>query len=119
MAAPIIALCNLKGGVGKTSTTFHLGGTLAKEGRRALLVDADPQASLTQGFIGPDTARALAPRATIAGLFGDGLMPEPAELVLATGFPGLALVPGSSGLARFNVPEPWLAGRDEQGALAD
>lgn len=119
MPAPIIALCNLKGGVGKTSTTFHLGGTLAKEGRRILLVDADPQASLTQGFIGPDAARALPPRATIAGLFGDGLTPEPAELILPTGFPDLALVPGSSGLARFNVPEPWLAGRDEQGALAD
>lgn len=119
MPAPIIALCNLKGGVGKTSTTFHLGGTLAKDGRRVLLVDADPQASLTQGFIGPDAARALSPRSTIAGLFGDALMPDPAELIIPTGFPNLALVPGSSALARFNVPEPWLAGRDEQGALAD
>src|SRR3954471_7494957 len=109
MPAPIIALCNLKGGVGKTSTTFHLGGTLAKEGRRVLLVDADPQASLTQGFIGPDAARALPTRTTIAGLFGDGLIPEPVELIVTTGFPGLALVPGSSALARFNVPEPWLA----------
>ena len=119
MPGPIIALCNLKGGVGKTSTTFHLGGTLAKEGRRVLLADADPQASLTQGFIGPDAARALSPRATIAGLFGDALVPEAAELIMPTGFPNLSLVPGSSHLARYNVPEPWLAGRDEQRALAD
>ena len=119
MPGPIIALCNLKGGVGKTSTTFHLGGTLAKGGRRVLLVDADPQASLTQGFLGPAATRALPRRETIAGLFGDGLMPDPAELVRATDFPGLSIVPGSPLLARFNVPEPWLAGRDEQRALAD
>jgi chromosome partitioning protein len=119
MPGPIIALCNLKGGVGKTSTTFHLGGTLAKGGRRVLLADADPQASLTQGFLGPDGTRALPRRETIAGLFGDGLMPDPAELVRATDFSGLSIVPGSPHLARFNVPEPWLAGRDEQGALAD
>jgi len=37
MPASTVALCNLKGGVGKTSTTFHLAGTLAKEGRRVLL----------------------------------------------------------------------------------
>ena len=36
---PIIALLNQKGGAGKSSTTFHLGGTLANMGRRVLLVD--------------------------------------------------------------------------------
>ena len=51
MAASTVALCNLKGGVGKTSTTFHLAGTLAKDGRRVLLLDVDPQASLTQGVL--------------------------------------------------------------------
>ena len=48
-----IAFLNKKGGVGKTSTCHHLAGTLARRGLRILLVDADPQASLTQGLLGP------------------------------------------------------------------
>ena len=119
MPATTIALCNLKGGVGKTSTTFHLGGTLAARGARVLLADLDPQASLTQGFLGPDAAHALDPRATAAALFGAALPPAPAELIVPTGFAGLNLLPGSAALSRHNVPEPWRCDRDDQRALAD
>ncbi|WP_051807890.1 MULTISPECIES: ParA family protein [unclassified Streptomyces] len=42
------ALLNQKGGVGKSTTTLHLGGALAAAGRRTLLVDLDPQAHLTE-----------------------------------------------------------------------
>jgi chromosome partitioning protein len=119
MSASVVTFCNLKGGVGKTSTTFHLGGTLAREGSRVLLVDVDPQASLTQGFLGPDVVRGLPAHETIAGLFGDGLPPSLSELVRATGYPGLAIVPGSPHLARCNVPEPWLAPVESQAALVD
>lgn len=45
MTARILALCNQKGGVGKSTTAFHLARAAVLAGRRVLLVDLDPRAT--------------------------------------------------------------------------
>jgi chromosome partitioning protein len=101
---------NKKGGVGKTSTVHHLAGTLARRGLRCLLVDVDPQASLTQGLLGPDVAEDLDPRETIAAIFDESGTIPARSLVRPTVFDGLSLLPGSEAAERYNDPNPWESG---------
>src|SRR3954471_791562 len=98
-----ISLLNQKGGVGKTSTCHHLAGTLAKAGQRVLLLDNDPQASLSQGFWGPDATRRIGASESIAALYDPDLAPIPEAMIKPSGFDGVSIVPGSRHLTPFNM----------------
>ena len=109
---PVITALNQKGGVSKTSTCHHLAGTLAKMGHRVLLVDNDPQSSLTQGLWGPSVALAVDPAETVAAVYAGEAFPE--RVVKPSGIPGIDLVPGSVHSTRHNVPVPYEAPWDAQ-----
>ena len=72
--ATIIAVVNQKGGTGKTTTTENLGVGLALEGKKVLLVDTDPQASLTVS-LGNPCPDDLSP--TLSDLMGKIMMESP------------------------------------------
>jgi chromosome partitioning protein len=105
----IVALLNAKGGVGKSSMCHHLAGTLARRGLRVLLVDNDPQSSLTQGLWGPDAAAGVPPSRSVAALYDEDLTPVPAAIVRPSGVEGVSILPGSSSLTTFNMlsPDRW------------
>jgi len=115
---PVVTMLNQKGGVGKTSACHHLAGTLAKAGHRILLVDNDPQASLTQGFWGPDATRAIDPDESVAALYAPHLAAIPAALIRPTGFDNVAIVPGSEDLTRYNITPAADWARSQRG-MAD
>lgn len=101
-----VAMLNRKGGVGKSSCCLHLGGTLAKAGKKVLLVDMDPQASLTQGFFGPQQTEDLPIKDTVVSLFDDAYDPDPEKLILPTPFENMSILAGSNSLDSYNVPDP-------------
>ena len=77
--AHVISTINLKGGVGKTTTTVALAETLSAEmKKRVLVIDLDPQTNATTMLIGEDRWSALnAQECTLARLFKDALNPDP------------------------------------------
>jgi chromosome partitioning protein len=113
------AFLNRKGGVGKTSSVFHLAGSFAAVfGKRVLVCDLDPQASLSQGYFGPVFVESLPKGRTVAALFDDAYDPCPEDLIHATGFENISIVPASNDLTNHNTPRPEEAG-DYQSSLRD
>jgi chromosome partitioning protein len=96
--ARIIAMCNQKGGVGKTTSTINLGAALVEQGRRVLLIDLDPQGALSVGLGVPAQQldrtiyNALMERNTTL-----------ADVRVPTRVPGLDLVPSNIDLSAAEV----------------
>jgi chromosome partitioning protein len=105
--ARVVAVCNQKGGVGKTTTTINLGAALAGLGRRVLLVDFDPQGALSVGL-------GFQPHeldATVYNLLMDRGVGA-AEVVLKTNVAGMDLMPSNIDLSGAEVQLVHEVGRE-------
>ena len=96
--ARILAMCNQKGGVGKTTTTINLGAALAEIGRKVLLVDFDPQGALSVGLgVNP-----LQLDRTVYNLLMDSHITVD-DILLKTSVAGLDLLPSNIDLSAAEV----------------
>ena len=114
MTATTICLINQKGGCGKSSSCFHLSGYFATSGMNVLLIDADPQGSLSQGFFGSSLVENLEGPETLSVLFDDeAFFSFPESLPIPTPFERISIVRANQTLAPFNIPTPEGAGMQQ------
>ena len=106
--ATIIAMCNQKGGVGKTTTTINLGAALVETGRKVLLVDFDPQGSMTVGL--GISAHEL--DQSIYHVLMDREI-SIKDLIMPTGVDGLDLVPSNIDLSAAEMRLVTEVGREQ------
>jgi chromosome partitioning protein len=105
--ARIIALCNQKGGVGKTTTTINTAAALAEYGRKVLLVDFDPQGALSRGLgvVNEDVK-------TIYDLMLDRKL-KAEDVIVHTEVPGLDLIPANIQLSAAEIQLVAEPGREK------
>jgi chromosome partitioning protein len=99
-SASVITVLNLKGGVGKTHTTWLLASVCEERGMRCLLIDTDPQGNLSNSFLREREGVAGVERLLDPSQDADGL-----SLVQRTQFEHIDLLPSSPLIARFDVAD--------------
>ncbi|NBX94762.1 MAG: ParA family protein, partial [Actinobacteria bacterium] len=105
--ARIIALCNQKGGVGKTTTTINTAAALAEYGRKVLLVDFDPQGALSRGLgVANEDVK------TIYDLMLDRKL-KAEDVIVHTEVPGLDLIPANIQLSAAEIQLVAEPGREK------
>lgn len=93
----VIAICNQKGGTGKTTSAINIAAYLALEGKKTLLIDIDPQANATSG-LGVDKLKVA--RSAYSALLEDTSLND---LIIATGIANLFLVPANIDLSGCEI----------------
>ena len=93
----IIAIANQKGGVGKTTTAINLSAALSRFGRKALLIDLDPQGNAGRGLGVNVHAETNNIYAVLAGRL------KISQAIISTPFDGLDLIPSNLSLAQFEA----------------
>ena len=106
-----IALCNNKGGVGKSTTCFNVAGALCELGKRVLVIDMDQQASLSSSFLGDVHS--------LQNVITDVLLDDKgfADVIRPTAFPNLDIAPANLSLGRIELE--FISDPDSQFILSD
>ena len=98
--AHVLTVLNLKGGVGKTHTSWVLASVAEERQQRILLIDLDTQGNLSKSFL-----ESVALPESVAMLFDPSAEPDVLQLVQRTAFSHIDILPATAGLAPFDLSD--------------